>query len=101
MSRLGLEVLVRRDDLVHPALPGYKFYKLNHNLHRAHQEGYTRVVSFGGAHSNHLHALAAAGHLYGFATHGLERGERPRKLSPTVEDEQALGMTLDFVHRYV
>lgn len=99
MSRLGLEVLVRRDDLVHPALPGNKFYKLHHNLHHAHQEGYTRVVSFGGAHSNHLHALAAAGHLYGFATHGLVRGERPRQLSPTLQDVQALGMTLHFVPR--
>lgn len=99
MSRLGLEVLVRRDDLVHDALPGNKFYKLHYNLRQAHQEGYTHVVSFGGTHSNHLHALAAAGRHYGFVTHGLVRGERPRQLSPTLQDVEALGMTVHFVPR--
>ena len=99
LSRLGLEVLVRRDDLVHDALPGNKFYKLHHNLRQAHQEGYTQVVSFGGAHSNHLHALAAAGRHYGFVTHGLVRGERPKQLSPTLQDVETWGMNLHFVPR--
>lgn len=99
LSRLGLEVLVRRDDLVHDALPGNKFYKLHHNLRQAHGEGYTQIVSFGGAHSNHLHALAAAGHHYGFVTHGLVRGDRPKQLSPTLQDVKALGMILHFVPR--
>lgn len=99
LSRLGLEVSVRRDDLVHDALPGNKFYKLHHNLLQAQQEGYTQVVSFGGAHSNHLHALAAAGRLYGFVTHGVVRGERPSQLSPTLLDLEGLGMALHFVPR--
>jgi 1-aminocyclopropane-1-carboxylate deaminase len=99
MSRLGIEVLVRRDDLVHEAMPGNKFYKLFHNLSSARQGGYTHVVSFGGAYSNHLHALAAAGHTYGFTTHGLVRGERPERLSPTLRDAEALGMVLHFIPR--
>ncbi|MDQ2078014.1 1-aminocyclopropane-1-carboxylate deaminase/D-cysteine desulfhydrase [Marinimicrobium sp. ABcell2] len=99
MSRLGIEVLVRRDDLVHEAMPGNKFYKLFHNLSAARRGGYTQLVSFGGAYSNHLHALAAAGRTYGFTTHGLVRGERPKSLSPTLQDAESFGMNLHFIPR--
>ncbi len=53
------------------------------------------LISLGGAHSNHLHALAALGREEGFATVGLLRGEPCR--TPTVEDLQANGMTLHWL----
>lgn len=99
LAERGIEVLVRRDDLVHEQLSGNKFYKLFYNLRAARAAGVSRLVTLGGAYSNHLHALAAAGHLYGFATHGLIRGERPEHLSPTLRDAEAFGMRLHFVSR--
>ncbi len=93
----GIEVLVRRDDLIDPELSGNKFYKLFFNLRAAREQGFTRLLSFGGAYSNHLHALAAAGNRYGFSTLGVVRGERPAQLSPTLIDAEAWGMQLVFI----
>jgi len=57
------------------------------------------LCSFGGAYSNHLHALAAFGHISGTKTIGVIRGQQPRKLSPTLVDLQAMGMRLIFEER--
>lgn len=95
----GIDVVVRRDDLIDPQLSGNKFYKLFFNLRAAREQGFTRLLSFGGAYSNHLHALAAAGHRYGFNTLGVVRGERPAQLSPTLGDAEAWGMQLVFISR--
>ena len=95
----GIELLVRRDDLIDPTLSGNKFYKLFFNLWDAHAQGLNRLLSFGGAYSNHLHALAAAGNRYGFSTLGVVRGERPAQLSPTLLDAEAWGMKLIFIGR--
>jgi 1-aminocyclopropane-1-carboxylate deaminase len=99
LTAAGVELLVRRDDLLDPVLSGNKFYKLFFNLQAAQAQGFTRVLSFGGAYSNHLHALAAAGKRYGFSTLGVVRGERPTQLSPTLSDAEAWGMTLIFIGR--
>lgn len=101
MAARGIEVLVRRDDLVHPLLSGNKFYKLFYNLQAARAGGYRQLLSWGGAYSNHLHALAAAGRHYGFNTVGIVRGERPARLSPTLAEAEAWGMQLHFVPRSV
>lgn len=98
-TEAGIEVLIRRDDMVDADLSGNKFYKLFFNLRVAHEQGFTRLVSFGGAYSNHLHALAAAGSRYGFNTLGVVRGERPAQLSPTLRDAEAWGMQLVFISR--
>lgn len=95
----GIEVLLRRDDQVDTEQSGNKFYKLYYNLLAARAEGARTLASFGGAHSNHLHALAAAGKRYGFNTLGVIRGEKPQVLSPTLLDVQAMGMRLEFVSR--
>jgi 1-aminocyclopropane-1-carboxylate deaminase len=98
-TNAGIEVLVRRDDLIDPELSGNKFYKLFFNLSAAREQGFTRLLSFGGAYSNHLHALAAAGNRYGFNTLGVVRGERPAQLNPTLSDAEAWGMQLVFISR--
>jgi 1-aminocyclopropane-1-carboxylate deaminase len=95
----GVEVLVRRDDLIDTHLSGNKFYKLFYNLHAAQKLGHTQLLSFGGAYSNHIYALAAAAKLYGFKSIGVIRGERPSQLSPTLLDAEAWGMQLHFVSR--
>ena len=90
---------MRRDDLIHPELSGNKFYKLYFNLQQAVEAGHTRVLSFGGAYSNHIHALAAAGKTYGLETVGVIRGPEPAEYSPTLQDAARWGMQLHFVDR--
>lgn len=99
LRNTGVELLVRRDDLIDAELSGNKFYKLFFNLRDARAQGLTQLLSFGGAYSNHLHALAAAGKRYGFSTLGVVRGERPKQLSPTLHDAEAWGMQLIFINR--
>ncbi len=99
LALAGIELLVRRDDLIDRELSGNKAYKLFCNLQVARDAGYQQLLSFGGAYSNHLHALAFAGRKFGFKTLGVIRGERPRTLSPTLRDVQDAGMELIFISR--
>ena len=71
----GVRLLLWRDDLVNPDLPGNKARKLKYNLLEASHLEHGKLLAFGGAYSNHLAAVAAAGRLRGFATAGLVRGE--------------------------
>jgi 1-aminocyclopropane-1-carboxylate deaminase len=67
-------VLLRLDQ-VGGAAPGNKRYKLQPNLEDARRRGLSRLLSFGGPWSNHLHALAAVARDEGFAATGIVRGE--------------------------
>lgn len=79
--------------------PGNKYFKLLGNLARARQLGVSRLVSFGGAWSNHLHALAAVGAERGFATVGIVRGDEDVADSATLADARAWGMRIVRVSR--
>lgn len=94
-----VDILVRRDDLIDESLSGNKFYKLFYNLQAAKGAGHKKILSFGGAYSNHIYALAAAGRDFGFETVGVIRGERPKHLSPTLQDAERWGMQLEFISR--
>lgn len=97
-ARHGVRLLLKRDDLIHPELPGNKWRKLAPNLPAA--AGRT-VLTFGGAYSNHLRATAAAGRLLGFPTIGVVRGDElaARPLNPSLARCTADGMRLYFVDR--
>lgn len=92
-------VSVLRLDLAGGLAPGNKVFKLQGNISAARHAGYQRLLSFGGAWSNHLHALAAVGAELGLETVGLVRGERPRALSASLLEMQDWGMQLHFVSR--
>lgn len=92
-------VTVLRLDRSGGVAPGNKQYKLAPHLAAMAAAGHRRVLSFGGAWSNHLHALAATGRAAGLETVGVIRGERPPRLSPTLADATAWGMQLHFVSR--
>ena len=98
-QRAGVRLLLWRDDLRHPDLPGNKARKLKYNLLQARAEGHAHLLTFGGAYSNHLAAVAAAGRLYGFATTGLVRGEAHEPLNPTLARCRADGMALHYLDR--
>ncbi|MGW1515671.1 1-aminocyclopropane-1-carboxylate deaminase/D-cysteine desulfhydrase [Streptomyces sp. NPDC001272] len=97
----GVRLLLKRDDLVHPELPGNKWRKLAPNLRAALEKGHERLVTFGGAYSNHLRATAAAGRLLGLETVGVVRGDElaGRPLNDSLARCAADGMRLHFVTR--
>jgi 1-aminocyclopropane-1-carboxylate deaminase len=95
----GIEVIVRRDDLFDEQISGNKFYKLLFNLEMAKCKGIRRLLTFGGAYSNHIHATAAAGKRFGFDTLGLIRGEENLPLNPCLADAVAWGMQLKYLTR--
>ncbi|MFD7444241.1 1-aminocyclopropane-1-carboxylate deaminase/D-cysteine desulfhydrase [Streptomyces sp. NPDC059909] len=97
-TRHGVRLLLKRDDLIHPDLPGNKWRKLVPNLPAAAGRP---VLTFGGAYSNHLRATAAAGRLLGFPTIGVVRGDELAglPLNPSLARCAADGMRLHFVDR--
>lgn len=95
----GVRLLVKRDDLIHSEIPGNKWRKLKYNLATARRQGYSTLLTFGGAHSNHIRATAAAGHYFGFSTIGIIRGEENLPLNPSLAYAAARGMRLVYLDR--
>lgn len=94
INEKGLEVIVKRLDLLHPDVQGNKFYKLHYNLEAARKSGLSQVLTFGGAYSNHIHATALAASANGLKAIGVIRGEIVTPLNPTLEDALNQGMEL-------
>jgi 1-aminocyclopropane-1-carboxylate deaminase/D-cysteine desulfhydrase-like pyridoxal-dependent ACC family enzyme len=97
--RHGLCLYVKRDDLLHPHVSGNKWRKLKHNLLEAQRLSCTRLVTFGGAYSNHIAAVAAAGREFGFSTLGVVSGEESSAGNPTLDFALQCGMDLRFTSR--
>lgn len=97
----GVQLCIKRLDLVHPRISGNKFFKLKYNLLSAQQQGFKRVLTFGGAYSNHIAATAYAAHQFGLQSIGIIRGEElaHKALNPTLHTAQDFGMQLQFVSR--
>jgi 1-aminocyclopropane-1-carboxylate deaminase len=95
----NIRLLLLRDDLAHPELPGNKWRKLKYNLAEARRLGHDTLLTFGGAFSNHIAAVAAAGRLQGLRTIGLIRGEETQPLNPTLARATADGMQLHYLDR--
>jgi 1-aminocyclopropane-1-carboxylate deaminase len=98
-SAAGVRLLLKRDDLIHPDLPGNKWRKLKHNLAAAASAGSATLLTFGGAYSNQILATAAAGHHFGFSTVGVVRGEEHVPLNPLLARAVSFGMALTYVDR--
>ena len=88
---------ILRLDQIHETISGNKWFKLKYNLLEAEKQKTNSILSFGGAYSNHLHALAFAGKTFKIKTIGIVRGEKVT--NPTLNDCKAWGMELHFVSR--
>ncbi len=88
---------ILRLDKIHPTISGNKWFKLKYNLLEAERMNADSILSFGGAFSNHLHALAYAGKLFNIKTIGIVRGEKVQ--NPTLTDCKNWGMELHFIPR--
>lgn len=75
ISEKGVELFIKREDELHPFISGNKYRKLKYNLIEAAHQNKKTLVTFGGAYSNHIAAVAAAGFEFGFKTIGVIRGD--------------------------
>ena len=95
----NISVEIKREDLLHPFISGNKFRKLKYNILEAQKLEKKTLLTFGGAFSNHIAAVAAAGEKYGFETIGIIRGEELiDKIdgNPTLTFAQTHGMKFEF-----
>ena len=98
----GIELYIKREDLVHPIISGNKFRKLKYNLQEAKRLGCKKLLTFGGAFSNHIVAVAGAGAEFGFETIGIIRGDELQdkiQENPSLLKAQQFGMQFNFVDR--
>lgn len=97
-----ISLTIKRDDLNHPFISGNKLRKLKYNLLQAKAENQQTVLTFGGAFSNHIAAVAHAGKEQGFKTIGVIRGDElfdKIEENPTLRFAQQNGMQFEFVTR--
>lgn len=97
-----VELFMKREDEIHPFVSGNKYRKLKYNLIEAENCGHITLLTFGGAFSNHIAAVASAGNGLGFKTIGVIRGEElGDKISSnaTLNFAQKNGMEFKFVSR--
>ena len=102
LEEAEVQVTVKREDLLHPVISGNKFRKLKYNLEVARNQGHDTLLTFGGAYSNQILALACAGREHGFKTVGIIRGqelEADWRSNPTLLQASKYGMGFKFVSR--
>lgn len=97
-----VELYILREDEIHPTISGNKFRKLKYNLIEFQKGNYNAILTFGGAYSNHISAVAAAGKEFRFKTIGIIRGEEiidKIHENPTLTFAQNCGMEFKFISR--
>ncbi len=97
-----VELHLKREDSIHQFVSGNKYRKLKYNIEEAQRNEFSRLLTFGGAYSNHIAAVAFAGKTYGFSTIGIIRGEELRDIidgNPTLSFAKSCGMQFKFVTR--
>ncbi|WP_458627657.1 1-aminocyclopropane-1-carboxylate deaminase/D-cysteine desulfhydrase [Winogradskyella sp. PC D3.3] len=97
-----INITIKREDLIHPFISGNKYRKLKFNIKEVQKLKSNALLTFGGAFSNHIAAVAYAGKEYGIPTIGVIRGEELRLksvLNPTLQFAKSCGMVFKFVSR--
>ncbi len=99
LSKFKIKLFIKRDDLIHPIISGNKWRKLKYNIKSALAENKHTIISFGGAFSNHIHALAYACKSNNLQSIGIIRGEPQYQSNFTLSWAKYWGMELQFVDR--
>ncbi|GEN69905.1 MULTISPECIES: 1-aminocyclopropane-1-carboxylate deaminase/D-cysteine desulfhydrase [Chryseobacterium] len=99
-----VSLFIKREDLIHPQVSGNKYWKLFYNINKYLEKNPENpyVITFGGAFSNHISAVSAAGNMAGIPTLGIIRGEELQNKwrdNPTLVFAKRNGMNLKFVTR--
>ncbi|SFN93008.1 1-aminocyclopropane-1-carboxylate deaminase [Bizionia echini] len=96
------QLYIKPDYLTDPVISGNKYRKLKYNVLQAKKQNAKTLLTFGGAFSNHIAAVAAVGNRFGFRTIGVIRGEEIRgniQENSTLMYAQSQGMKYHFVSR--
>ena len=101
-QQLTAQLYLKPEYKNHRFISGNKYRKLKYNLVAARDRGLQTLVTFGGAYSNHIAAVAAAGKAFGFKTIGVIRGDELARgwgENPTLDFAAEQGMQFHFVSR--
>ena len=107
LAPFEVALYMKREDEIHPNVSGNKYRKLKYNLEEALARGQTTLLTFGGAYSNHIAALAYAGRMHNLNTIGVIRGDELHDREDLIEENPTLsfargqGMRLEFVSREI
>lgn len=95
-----IQLFIKRDDLINPYISGNKWRKLKEYIDIAQKNHSLGLLSYGGAYSNHLYALAYLGNQLNYPTYGIIRGDELNENSnPYLCQMKSWGMKLYFVSR--
>lgn len=100
--KIGNQVFIKPEYLIHPFISGNKYRKLKYNIAAAKNLKSKTLLTFGGAFSNHIAATAYAGKESNFKTIGVIRGEELEskiESNPTLKFAQSCGMQFLFITR--
>lgn len=102
LEEKNITLAIKREDLLHPYVSGNKYRKLKYNIQAAKKKGNTTLLTFGGAFSNHIAAVAYAGKEWGMNTIGVIRGDELQdnwNKNPTLAQANENGMQFSFLTR--
>ena len=100
----GVELWIKREDLIHPDISGNKYWKLFYNVkyYLEQNPSNPKLITFGGAFSNHIAAVAALAKSLNISRLGIIRGEELKDKihdNPTLHQAFNNGMEFNFVSR--
>lgn len=98
-SSKGVSVFMLLDYLNHPDISGNKWRKLLFNIGQARDLNKKRLITFGGAYSNHLFAFANACSIYGFEGLAIVRGDGFDGANPTLRHLKKMQIQMRFISR--
>ncbi len=101
-SKFDISLHMKREDLIDAEISGNKYRKLLYNIKAAKSSNQTTLLTFGGAFSNHIAAVAACGSRFGFNTIGIIRGEEVKAFedsNPTLQFAKKQNMILHYISR--
>lgn len=99
LEEASMRLFIKCEYLNHSLVSGNKWWKLKYNLEEASRLGHKKLLTFGGAYSNHIYATAAAAYELGFESIGIIRGEETLPLNATLAFAKEKGMQLHYVTR--
>ncbi|MEE4244596.1 MAG: pyridoxal-phosphate dependent enzyme [Kangiellaceae bacterium] len=94
----NIELMIKRDDLIHPIISGNKIRKLA-SLTTVNTFGFDHIVTMGGNRSNFLHALSYLCYCRDIKLTALIRGPEPQQYSATLNDLKRWNTEIIFVNR--
>ena len=98
IKKKNISLSILRLDKIHPNISGNKYFKLYYFLQKALLLK-KKIITFGGAYSNHLAATAKACNISQIECIGIIRGERAKNISHTLSFCEEQGMKLQFINR--